>query len=65
MNFLYLSHKLNINVHGSSYKVPMIFVGYQLEVECAAIFLKIPHIKFHEIMSSDSRFVLCGYKAPN
>ena len=65
MDFLYLCHKRNINVRGSSYKVPMIFVGYQLEVECAAIFFKIPHIKFHEHLSGDSRLVLCGYIAPN
>jgi hypothetical protein len=65
MNFLYLCLKLNINVHGSSYKVPMTFAGYKLEVECVAIFLTIPHIKFHKHLSDDSRLVLCGYKAPN
>jgi len=65
MDFLYLCHKRNINVHGSSYKVPMISIRYQLEMECAAIFLTIPHIKFQKYLSSDSLLVLCGYIAPN
>jgi len=61
MDFLYLCHELNVNVRGSSNKVPIISVGYQLQVECAAIFLKITHIKVHEHLSGDSRLVLSGY----
>ena len=61
MDFLYLLHKCNINVRGSSNKVPIISVGYHLEVECVAIFLKISHIKLHEHLSGNSRLVLFGY----
>jgi len=49
-----------INVHRSSYKIPVILSRFYCNLKSIANFRKILNIKFHENPSSVSRVVPCG-----
>ena len=51
---------VNINLHRSSYKVPVILVRFSWNLNSRQIFEKSSNIEFHEPPSSGSRVVPCG-----